>query len=1597
MYPAYRLFILIGCPGLLATLLAFTPAREPRSTRPAPIASDFSKLEEAGNPPHLTLLRDDRQIVGWVGGKDQAGQKAQVLIGSQEDKPVLDKDNAFSIPYRVTRPTPAKAWVGPLHDQTTLHPPAKIEPSAFFITDRAVYRPEQKLHFTAFLRKINNQGEFTPLFHTAVEIRLVSEQKKTIAARIKTASDDQGRIYGDYVFTAADPLDSYTLSIPNVQGSARVTLAEYRKPKVHLRITGKPDNDKLRLRFEARDPLQRPAPARQVHYTAQLLRNPAAPRTSPMRTQDFAYSAGVPISTLPLEDLEEDQRLCAQAEPDSLASPPAEGEFVSQREETLALNGRPDFETTIDLPKEWRQSRHAVVVQATVLDTNGREERTSQTIPLENRMEQYRLSLNKSLYYDIDEPIQVTLAPPEGETKLPKATLVAMRMAPNPLADLNAGFQFGGLNGGGFGNFGMMPFQRLGIWQPLPSPERVKRTLATATGFEAGKASLRLSEPGAYKLIAIIEKPDGSRLRQENGCVVQPVVQRPALHIHLDRSHWKTGDILTGSLTSRFADARVLLTLRDSQGYRSWKTVSLVDGKAALQVPLPANLRHGAMVEAQYLNAIGEQPHIASQPFRVEPVDRLLTITSKVKPVVAPGDMVAIDLQVNRREAVDLVVSVYDQALNNIRPDDSIDPRAFFLADDRAIRDQAWELLRRRLGSVTVADLVKKARAQAVAAKEKSKNIFGLPESAPVFDGFMGRDPNAGIRGDDLVTLLLFAGLKTMHLFNGCPQLSRPLAEVIKSRQSLIDLLEEERAKKRLFVGLNQETFLIWLSSDPQDEGIIPGDVLYRPMAGPFIPLGQLGGFGGGVLGGMRGFGAPGGLANLGAANLGAGGGFAGFQGSPSVMNGSPSFVTGPRRAPVGLITTDSDQTNVQVRRDFSDSAFWNAHVRTNADGKATIEFLAPDSLTTWQVVVTAISKQHHVGRHKASFKTERPIMIAPLLPRLFTEGDKVRVAATVVNRSASRQKMNARLKVDNGEVVGAIRHDLTLEAGQSQVVAWDFRAGTAGFTQLLMSVECPAGSDASLKRLPVRSAAVEQVKARSGLARGETVISVPDHIDPKNATLEIRFAPTLAADLVDTLEYLVDYPYGCVEQTMSRFLPAILVAKTLKRLGLESPTLDKRLPACVSQGIKRLLDLQQADGGWGWNGTSQTHEMMTPYALYGLLAAEKAGYSVGSDQAIERGLERLETYLQHLAKDKKADFVYCLYVYGQRKDIPDKWWQVLDSQLESHSDYALALALELAVQKHKDDLAAKLVERLRQKAKRGNGEAYWQTAGFSRWGDDPLEITAVVLKALVAHDVNDPLIPEVLTFFANRKQGNRWNSTKDTALIVAGMCEFLARTTFDHKMRPRVTYQVNDALAQTATFDQLAHAQKFIIPVEQLKKGANKIVFRDATPGLLYRAVLRYRDNAANAAPVNDGIEVRRQFWLLDELGQRRRELKSGDAVPSGAFVESRVKLTSPNPMKFLLVENPQPAGCEVVPAQDNRFTREETPFVLREDREPFVAYHYEETPMVAEACYILHAEAPGEYLVPPARGEWMYKTSIRGHSGPFLFKVVDEAEGQK
>src|SRR5262249_48317721 len=110
---------------------------------------------------------------------------------------------------------------------------------------------------------------------------------------------------------------------------------------------------------------------------------------------------------------------------------------------------------------------------------------------------------------------------------------------------------------------------------------------------------------------------------------------------------------------------------------------------------------------------------------------------------------------------------------------------------------------------------------------------------------------------------------------------------------------------------------------------------------------------------------------------------------------------------------------------------------------------------------------------------------------------------------------------------------------------------------------------------------------------------------------VRVQIDPGLAYGLINALDGLVGFPYGCVEQTMSRFMPSILVSKTVKQLGLPPLKLESQIPKIAKDSMIRLARMQHEDGGWGWWENDQSDPFMTSLVLDGLNRCEKAGFEV--------------------------------------------------------------------------------------------------------------------------------------------------------------------------------------------------------------------------------------------------------------------------------------------------------------------------------------------------------------------------------------------------
>ena len=188
---------------------------------------------------------------------------------------------------------------------------------------------------------------------------------------------------------------------------------------------------------------------------------------------------------------------------------------------------------------------------------------------------------------------------------------------------------------------------------------------------------------------------------------------------------------------------------------------------------------------------------------------------------------------------------------------------------------------------------------------------------------------------------------------------------------------------------------------------------------------------------------------------------------------------------------------------------------------------------------------------------------------------------------------------------------------------------------------------------LPVIPYGVKMDVPRSGSleANGDTTQSIdfPSQSEASGRSLQVDLSPSAAGAIFGALEYLTSYPYGCTEQTMSSFLPDVIVADAIKQLGLKPSMSQEELKKKIDAGTKRLYDYQHDDGGWGWWETDDSHVFMSAYVLAGLSQAKRIGYDVDQER-----LTKAQTWVrrafdndQKIVADLRAYMAYSLALSG--------------------------------------------------------------------------------------------------------------------------------------------------------------------------------------------------------------------------------------------------------------------------------------------------------------------------------------------------------------
>ncbi|WP_437225703.1 alpha-2-macroglobulin family protein [Planctomicrobium sp. SH661] len=796
------------------------------------------------------------------------------------------------------------------------------------------------------------------------------------------------------------------------------------------------------------------------------------------------------------------------------------------------------------------------------------------------------------------------------------------------------------------------------------------------------------------------------------------------------------------------------------------------------------------------------------------------------------------------------------------------------------------------------------------------------------------------------------------------------------------------------------------------------------------------------------------------------------------------------------------DMVAPTVRTNFADTAFWKADIVTDKSGIAKVTFDMPENLSSWKIRAWGLSGGTDVGEATREVVTAKNLVVRLQAPRFFVETDEVVLSAVVHNYLKTEKEVKVELALEGEtltlmDAVGDSTFNLkpsttiTIPAGGEHRVDWRVKAVQPGNATITMKALTDEESDAMQMTFPVIVHGILKTESFSGVIRpdvetGVVEFTVPEDRQPEQSRIEVRYLPTLAGAMVDALPYLVDYPYGCTEQTLNRFVPTVITQHILLDMGLDLKAIQEKrtnlnaqeigdpaerakqwkrfdrnpvfdadeVAAMVKTGVKDLTAMQNSDGGWGWFSgfQEQSYAHTTAVVVHGLQLAVKNDVAL-TEGVLENGIAWLKKYqaeqialLQEGERHEKDPerkerfktqcddmdaMVFSVLVDGKVVEAEMQRFLYRDRlKVSLYSQALLGLALHEIGAIEQRDMIVKNIDQF-IKVDEENQTAFLDLPNNNYWWywyGNTVEANAQYLKLLTRVNVKDPKASGLVKYLINnRRHGTYWNSTRDTAYCIEALAEYLVASG-EGKPNMQVEVWLDGELKQTVEITPevlFTFENGFILEGEAVTAGKHKLELKrkSLTPDpnslspLYYNAYVTNFTKEEFITAAGLEIKVGRKYYRLVQdkeatkavagdrgqvidqsiLKYKREELKSLEEVVSGDLIEIELEIDSKNDYEYVVFEDMKAAGCESVDLQSGYTSGGLGAYV--EFRDQKVAFFLRQLARGKHSVsYRVRAEIPGQFSALPTQAHAMYAPELRANSDEMKLRIEDlpkSAEG--
>ena len=259
------------------------------------------------------------------------------------------------------------------------------------------------------------------------------------------------------------------------------------------------------------------------------------------------------------------------------------------------------------------------------------------------------------------------------------------------------------------------------------------------------------------------------------------------------------------------------------------------------------------------------------------------------------------------------------------------------------------------------------------------------------------------------------------------------------------------------------------------------------------------------------------------------------------------------------------------TRENFLDTVYFNPNIITDHNGIAEVTVPMPDNLTTWKATLLGVTKDTMVGETGKNITVTKKLFVRIITPRFFRERDEVAISGIIHNYLSSDKNVCGRCITDGAiEILNRSDYKVNVGSGNTATVIWNIKVIREGSCSIKISALTDEESDEVKITLPILPHGCEKTISISNTTDNEReeVFTLPEEGITSPLCL-ITLESSIASSILSSIEYLVSFTYGCMEQTMNRFLPNVIVSKAFEELDLAEAATEDRV----------ILSEEEADG----------------------------------------------------------------------------------------------------------------------------------------------------------------------------------------------------------------------------------------------------------------------------------------------------------------------------------------------------------------------------------------------------------------------------------